>query len=128
MSFGQRTREPLRVTLSTEELARKADEQSSIIEQYALVEAEKASATKTYAERLKQLRQDMERLAHDIRSKSEERSTEIYEVPRWPDQMVDVIRVDTGEVVRSRVLQPGERQQRLRAAGMTDDGDEGGSN
>lgn len=114
MSFGTRTREPLRCVMSVEEIARKADEQASLIEQYRAAEIDKAELAKQYGERLKELRSNMERLAHDIRTKTEERTVDIYEVPRWTDGLVDVVREDTGEVVRTRVLQPAERQERLK--------------
>lgn len=53
------------------------------------------------------------RLANIVRSKKEPRQVKTQSIARWEQNVVEVIRVDTGEVLRNRALEPNERQDIL---------------
>lgn len=52
-------------------------------------------------------------LASEVRSRKETRPVECHEVKDYERGVVDLVRVDTGEVVETRGMDPGERQTRL---------------
>jgi hypothetical protein len=52
-------------------------------------------------------------LARHVRTGKEYRDVECFESPQYEDSTVEIIRRDTGEVVRKRAMRPDERQQKM---------------
>jgi hypothetical protein len=113
MTFGTRTTEMLRVKLAPMELNRLAEQQAQTWQEILRIEEERVNVAKRYVEQVRDLKTVHSRLANDVLTQSEERPVETYEQPRYSEQLVDIIRVDTNEVVRTRSMQPAERQQGL---------------
>lgn len=75
------------------------------------VESEKKQVMKEYATRLSKIRNDQSRLA-EVRSKGEElREVECLE--RWRAGMVELVRLDTGDVFDTRAITPADQQQNI---------------
>lgn len=53
------------------------------------------------------------RLANIVRTKKEPRQVKTQSIARWEQNIVDTIRIDTGDVIRNRPLEPHERQDIL---------------
>jgi hypothetical protein len=73
------------------------------------IEDDKAEVTKDFAEQIKKQRRALDLLAHEVSTGTEVRPVECDLVPRRADEMMDVIRPDTGEVVSSRPWTQSER-------------------
>jgi hypothetical protein len=99
----------LRVKLTTDEINRLAEQQAQTWQEMLRVEDERAATNKHYVDEIKEKKALHSRLANDVLTQSEERPVEVFEAPRYSEQLVDVIR----EVVRTRAMQPAERQQGL---------------
>lgn len=56
----------------------------------------------------------IEDLSHDVRTKSEMRPVECEEIVDWNKRLVEISRVDTGEVVSTRSITDSDRQQTLK--------------
>ena len=106
-------REALRVVLSPEELNIKAQELARHLQETAEIEAGQARERKAQGEHLKLRKAREQDLANDIAAGSEMREVVCVEEPDYQARVVRIIRTDTGEVVRMRAMQPGERQAEL---------------
>ncbi len=89
-----------------EEAARKAQERDTI-------EAERQSSQKSYKGRVESLEGQVRHLLSEVRSKSTRREIEVISEARHDAGMMETIRTDTGEIVRSRPLTANERQTSL---------------
>jgi len=79
----------------------------------ARIEAEKKLANEGFKERLSAIDSRIGELRHEVISGCEHRPTEVREVRRYQTHMVDTIRLDTGETIRSRPMTVSERQEVL---------------
>jgi len=105
-----KTVEQLAVPLTPEEVLMKGKQLTQRCIEVAKLEAEKklqASAIKSDIDAVKEKIKD---LVVEIDRGEEIRPIECYERPRYGAQMVDIIRTDTGAVVRQRAMHPNERQ------------------
>lgn len=107
------TRELLLVRLSSQELVTKAEELARHLQETTSMKASTKRAAKLAAEEIKEREQREADLAQEISSGAEAREVTCRERPRYDDLLVDLVRVDTGEVVRTRAMQPSERQQAI---------------
>lgn len=105
--------ESLPCQMSKEEIAMKSSQMAGKLDELNTVEASKASETKRMGEEMKRLKSQLDHLGTEVRHGIEYRPTECYEVPRYRELKVDIVRDDTGEVVRSRAMHPNERQEAL---------------
>jgi hypothetical protein len=89
-------------------------------QQLAQVESDVA-AHNEYAESVKKdlkskeaaLAAERSRLANIVRTKRENRQVGVTHMARWQRNIVEVTRNDTGELLRSRAIEPHERQKML---------------
>jgi hypothetical protein len=111
---GKRITEFLPVEFTQDELDEKREQLSSTVLKYDDVEDEKKRIAKGYTEQLQGLRGDMRRLSKDIRRKNENRTVDC--VARFHDPtpgMKTIVRLDTGEVVRTEGMSHDERQENM---------------
>ena len=115
MSFGEVFVQSLRCELTAEEKVRKSIELAEGVREVERLEAEKTANAKAFKDRLDARKLENTNLAYDVRTGTEERPVECYEVPRYDDLQVDIMRTDTmpHALVRSRNMQPHERQTQL---------------
>jgi hypothetical protein len=92
--------------LKSTELAKKIDEQVAL-------EEEKKGFNEAWKGRKNTVDLAVRILASEVRTGKETRPVECFESPRYGEMMVDLIRSDTGEVVRARPMHPSERQLAL---------------
>lgn len=109
-------------TTRVEELPCKLDAQEKLLKSEQLaqklgeikqLEDDKKASAKRFGSEIEEKRGDASKLAQEIRTGSELRPIECTERARYADLMVDLIRLDTGEVVSSRPMHPQERQAAL---------------
>jgi hypothetical protein len=99
----------LPVKLHQHEVLVKAQQAAAGLSTLKRIEDDKAEVTKDFAEQIKKQRRALDLLAHEVSTGTEVRPVECDLVPRRADEMMDVIRPDTGEVVSSRPWTRSER-------------------
>ncbi|WP_394849819.1 hypothetical protein LZC95_20470 [Pendulispora brunnea] len=62
---------------------------------------------------IREARSDLRALARAVRLGEETRDVEVAERPEFSANVVRIVRVDTGECIRTRPMDPGERQVQL---------------
>lgn len=120
---GPTTVEPLLVRLTDDESLRKAEELARHLQETAQRKAQRAQDQKRFNEELKAREAHEAQLAADIASGTETRLVEVFEAMRFSDLLVDIVRADTHEVIRTRAMQPHERQTRMFDVPAYDDDD-----
>jgi hypothetical protein len=113
MPFDTEIHESLRVSLSPEELVTKSQELARHLQETQDIKDRLARERKLQQEQLKEREQREQELALDVALGSEMREVACFESPRWSERLVDIVRADTHEVVRTRAMQPEERQREM---------------
>lgn len=108
--------EDLPCKLTAHEKLLKSEQLSHKLADVEKLEEAKKAATSRYADQIKARVLEVKLLATEVRTGEEFRPIECTEMPRYSDMMVDIVRVDTGATVRSRPMQPSERQEELSIA------------
>lgn len=104
----------LPVDYSQQELDERRDRLSAAALEYDAVEDEKKSASSVYNEQLKALRGEMRQIAKQIHRKGEDRAIDCIAEMHTPSVgFKTVIRLDTGEVVKTEPMTDDERQENL---------------
>jgi hypothetical protein len=99
--------------LTAEEELMKGKQVAQLLSEISTLEDEKKSEAKRIATEVEDKRTEMYARGEEIRRGEEMRPIECFERPRYVDNMVDLVRTDTGGVVRSRPMHPNERQTAL---------------
>ena len=102
--------ETLRVQLTPDERIQRGTALAKLNLELVQLEEQKAEAVRSWAEKIKAKKIEGGRLAHDVDTGTEERPIKCDERPRFGELVVEVVRRDTGEVVRTRPMLPEERQ------------------
>ena len=110
-------RETLRVSLTPDELLVKSRELARYLQETRDLEESIARERKQQSEMLKDRREEAQRLAEDVATGTEVREVSCVEVLRYRERLVDIVRIDNHEVVRTRAMQPEERQRDLFVVG-----------
>jgi hypothetical protein len=105
--------EKLPCILSASERARKADELAREVSHHGALELEKSLTAKALGEKLKESDRKIRDLAESIRNGSELREVKCTTVKDFEHNVVHTRRLDTKEIVSSRPMQAGERQQEM---------------
>lgn len=105
--------ERLPCRLSAQEKDIKSDQMAAKHGEIGQLEAAKKSAMSSYTSSIKQKQTELAQLAEEIRRGEEIRPVECVEVPRYGDLMVDLKRLDNGQIVSNRPMHPRERQSAL---------------
>jgi sulfate adenylyltransferase subunit 1 (EFTu-like GTPase family) len=113
--------EKLPCELTRDEKLMKADQMAEHLKTRAEVELEASSVAGTFKRQLKELDRAIGDRAEEIRSGVEYRPVECAMRDRFRDNQVDTVRLDTGEIVRSRPMTIQERQGSLSL--VDDDGE-----
>lgn len=98
------TSEKLPVHLSVEEVAARSLEQANTMIEYARVEEDKKAATSVFSKQLKDKRRRLDELAEAVSTGSELRIVGIREIQDPRRFVVETIRCDTMEIIRSRAM------------------------
>lgn len=99
--------------LTEAELLERGQRISELVREHGAVEEEKRSAASEYKTRLDDLDKQIRDLAVEVRSKSALRPVEVRREKDYERDVEETIRCDTGEVIETRALAPGERQAQL---------------
>lgn len=99
----------LPVCLNEVELLTKAALLSAKVQELATEEDDQKDAKAAMKKRLDDLNRDITDIAKIVREKAEPRPVEVHESKNYARRIVEVVRVDTGEVVDSRPMTEQER-------------------
>lgn len=105
--------ESLPCRMTTEEIALKSSQMAAKLAELNGIEANKQQVTKQLGEDMKRVKGQLDAVGTEVRTGIEYRPIECYEVPRYRGLKVDMVRGDTGDVVRTRAMHPNERQEAL---------------
>jgi hypothetical protein len=111
--MGKRMIKQLPVKMTDAEKLVKNQQLVKELENKQLLELEKKAFAEKHKAKVSEVDEAISKLAQECRSGKEERPVECVEVPRYTDNMVDIVRDDTGDVVFSRPTTPEERQNGL---------------
>jgi hypothetical protein len=103
----------LPVRLTAAEKALKAEQLVADMHEIQDLEDQKKTATSEYSSKIKRKQEHARQLAYELKTGTELRPVECYERPVYGDMVVELIRVDTGEVVSTRGMHPSERQRAM---------------
>lgn len=109
--------ETLPVPLTETEVRIKGEELAALERCIADIEAEKSAAAKRLGDAVKEGRAKALEIAQMIESREELRPVQVVEHPDFGRQVVDLVRVDTGVVIRSRPMTERDRQVSLLDSG-----------
>lgn len=109
----RRSVESLPCQMTAQETILKGKELAEVASEIEAIEAEKKLSASELKKRRERTDARVRELAREVRSGVEYRPIECFEVPRYSTQMVDLVRSDTHHVVRSRAMDPSERQTHL---------------
>jgi hypothetical protein len=99
----------LPVRLNEEELLTKASLLSTKVHELAIEEDDQKDAKAAMKKRLDDLNREITDVARIVREKVEPRPVEVHESKNYARRIVEIVRVDTGEVVDSRPMTEQER-------------------
>ncbi len=108
--LGHCARERLYVELTADELREKGQELAALEKEYDETERDAKDSAKGYRESLKSQRSEIQRAVTIIDERREERMVKVVDRADYRSNEMETIRVDTGEVVRSRPLTSDELQ------------------
>jgi len=108
-----KTTRELPCKLTEKEKARKAEEICQLIADYDDLEATAKEEARTNREKLVKIRERKQKLSREHRNGVEYREVEVEEQRDYRLGEVTTIRLDTGEVFRTRPMSPAERQEKL---------------
>lgn len=103
----------LPVRLTEPEIKTKGERLSELVIEAVDVEDEKKAVNKVHADKLKEIGKEMRGLAREVRSGEEEREVDCEERPDHGRNIIEVMRMDTGEIVVHRPMDDGDRQREL---------------
>jgi hypothetical protein len=103
----------LSVPLSVEDKAKKADEFASVQADIEKIEANKSAFASACKEKLDVLYAKHSEIGRQVRSGVEERRVDCEAVPHPSRPIVQIIRLDTGEVIDERPMTDEEKQAKL---------------
>lgn len=103
----------LPVGLTDDELDQRRDRLVNLLREAQLVESEKKMANTAFANKLKDLNDEIHTIAAEVRSREEYRDVSIAKRKNFTLGVLEVFRIDTGEIVDSDPLGPKDRQMDL---------------
>ncbi|HYC44511.1 MAG TPA: hypothetical protein VED01_03405 [Burkholderiales bacterium] len=106
--------ETLPVKLTKKEVLSKSADLMTALDKRSALKDEKKATSAMFREEEKKIEAEIEELAASIKSGKEKRPVECFQRTRIADRMIDTIRCDTGDVVRSRPMTIDERQLALK--------------
>lgn len=105
--------ERLPCKLTAEEKALKNEQRTQLTQDAMDVEEKAKEAADGFKTTLKTVEKALLDLHRELRTGEEVRPIECIEVFRFDQDMVEIVRNDTGEVVRKRAMDPRDRQSHL---------------
>lgn len=110
---SKRFSESLVCHLTPEEVAERADRAARLQHDADELAAELARETKTYKGRISRATTEQHRLLEEVRTRQGYQPVECERQPDLLGGILRTVRLDTGEIVRTRALTPEERQKKL---------------
>lgn len=119
----------LKVPLSIEEIAKRADRAAHCLKERDSKEAEMKAAADHVKSQIKELEAELRRLSNDVRDQATYEVVECERLYDYEAKTVTETRLDSGEVIESRAMTAVELQMPLELGdGKKTPPDEGGSN
>lgn len=109
----KQVRELCKCILTTNELLAYGQKMADSTQEIRSLEDQLTSVKKDFQARIDQQDAEVGRLSSALRSGYEHRDTDCELIMNWTDKTVKLVRLDTGEVIRSRVMSDDEKQMPL---------------
>lgn len=110
---ASRRHESLRCALTATEVSARAKEAATKMSEHDALETEKKETAKAMKIELDRLADIIRRLLGEVRTQTTMRDVEVLDRPNFDTGEVETVRLDTGEVERSRPMRESERQMSL---------------
>jgi hypothetical protein len=104
----------LKCRLTEEQLNERRDRLAEQVAELAGLEAKRKDVASDFKLRIEEIEESMSNVAREIRDRSEYREVEVTTHRDYEAKVEQVVRVDTGEIIATRVLEPREMQGELR--------------
>lgn len=118
----EKVTEILPVRLTPVELAARADELANLLQKRDTVDEEKSSANARFKSQFEEIDTRMSALGRELRDKEVAREVEVTRTMNYAEKIVETVRNDTGELVRTRSMSPDEMQMRFLPGGDAQEG------
>lgn len=103
----------LPVKLTEDERLARAKDAAAKVAEYAAIESQKKALTSELTAKMKELRSETQILSRAVQSGIEHQPVEVVERRNEDRYTIELVRMDTMEVVESRAMTPAERQAEL---------------
>lgn len=103
----------LPVRLSDNEIKLRGEKLADLLREIGVLDEEKKLESKKYSDKIKEKEIEANEVADAIRSGQEDRDVEIERRPDYTKEVVEVIRLDTGEIIASEPMTDEDRQLNL---------------
>ena len=101
------------LALTANEVIDRAVELGSTLEQLTDLETKAKESSSGFRSQIKEMRAKIDKLGEVIRSKSETKEMDCYEIPDWKKGTMEVFRADTETRVHERAMTDDEKQMRI---------------
>jgi hypothetical protein len=118
----EKATEILPVRLTPVELAARADELANLLQKRDQVDEEKSAANSRFKMQFDEIDTRMSALGRELRDKEVPREVEVTRTMNYSEKIVETVRNDTGELVRTRSMSPDELQMRFLPGGDAQEG------
>lgn len=108
-----RHEEQLLCALGEDELRQRGADAARLVSQIDQLDEQRRLAASDYRDRIKELRGKLRELSQAVRERQEERAVPCETEPNYAAGLMVTVRLDTGEIIRSRPLTSSERQGHL---------------
>lgn len=108
-----RHEEPLLCALDDDELRQRGADAARIVSQLDQLDEQRRLAASDFRDRMKELRSKLREISAAVRERQEERMVACETEPNYAAGLMVTVRLDSGEVIRSRPLTSEERQGHL---------------
>lgn len=108
--MGDKCIKDLACVMTDDEKRLKGSELAVSVEELAALDVEKKDFAEKLKARVSHVEKRITKLAHEVKTGKEVRPVECAEYQRYATRMVDLVRLDTGEIVFSRPMRPDEFQ------------------
>lgn len=114
--LGRRT-ESLSCTLTPDEIRERGERAATIQHERDVLESRRQASNKALKLEIDDADMDIRRLLGEVRTRCTDRLVEVIDRRNDDELTIETVRIDTGEVARSRPMTANERQVKLFPAG-----------
>lgn len=108
---GEIKTENLPVPLSEKEMLSHGERIGILLHEIDEIDAKKKAANDLHKTQRERLEAEVRQLGGELKNKAKIQQVQVKEVSNWEQAQIEVVRMDTGEIVRARDMTATERQR-----------------